>query len=116
MVVSALDCQTRERVAIKKVTPMTNQTFVQRTLREIMILARLRHENIVELRDCIVNDPADKMNEVYLVLGLMETDLHKLLKSLKTRNEKLSNTHTCSFTYQILLAVKYFHSANVLHR
>jgi len=116
MVVSAYDNVSRERVAIKKVTPLTHQTFVQRTLREIMILANLRHENIVELRDCIVNEAPPAMNEVYLVLGLMETDLHKLLKSLKTRSEKLSNTHTCFFTYQMLLAVKYFHSANVLHR
>lgn len=116
MVVSAFDTERKERVAIKKVTPLTHQTFVQRTLREIMILSRLRHENIVELRDCIVNSPLWEMNEVYLVLGLMETDLHKLLKSLKARAEKLSNTHTCFFTYQMLLAVKYFHSANVLHR
>jgi mitogen-activated protein kinase 1/3 len=116
MVVSALDTERNKRVAIKKVTPLTHQTFVQRTLREIMILSRLRHENIVELRDCIVNDLPDVMNEVYLVLGLMETDLHKLLKSLKARQEKLSNTHTCFFMYQMLLAIKYFHSANVLHR
>lgn len=116
MVVSALDTHRNERVAIKKVTPLTHQTFVQRTLREIMILSRLRHENIVELRDCLVNDLPDVMNEVYLVLGLMETDLHKLLKSLKARQEKLSNTHTCFFMYQMLLAIKYFHSANVLHR
>lgn len=42
---------------------------------------------------------------------MMECDLHKLLRS-----QKLSNDHTCYFTYQILRGLKYIHSANVLHR
>jgi mitogen-activated protein kinase 1/3 len=54
--------------------------------------------------------------QVYLVLDLMETDLHRLLKSLRSKGEKLSPTHTCFFLYQLLLAIKYVHSANVLHR
>ena len=41
----------------------------------------------------------------------MECDLHKLLRS-----QKLSDDHTCYFTYQILRGLKYIHSANVLHR
>ena len=43
--------------------------------------------------------------------SLMETDLHKLLRS-----QKLSSDHICYFLYQILRGLKYIHSANVLHR
>lgn len=46
MVVSALDTITRERVAIKKISPFEHQTFCQRTLREIKILTRFKHENV----------------------------------------------------------------------
>lgn len=43
---SALDTETRERVAIKKISPFEHQTFCQRTLREIKILTRFKHENV----------------------------------------------------------------------
>ena len=43
---SALDTVTRERVAIKKISPFEHQTFCQRTLREIKILTRFKHENV----------------------------------------------------------------------
>lgn len=47
----------------------------------------------------------------YIVQSLMETDMHKLLKT-----QRLSNDHVCYFVYQILRGLKYIHSANVLHR
>jgi hypothetical protein len=34
------------------------------------------------------------MSQLYLVLDLMETDLHRLLKSLKSRGDHLTPTHT----------------------
>ncbi len=43
---SAVDAQTSERVAIKKISPFEHQTYCQRTLREIKILTRFRHENV----------------------------------------------------------------------
>jgi mitogen-activated protein kinase 1/3 len=43
---SALDTITKERCAIKKISPFEHQTFCQRTLREIKILSRFRHENV----------------------------------------------------------------------
>lgn len=46
MVVSALDNNTNGRVAIKKISPFEHQTYCQRTLREIKILSRFRHENV----------------------------------------------------------------------
>jgi len=110
-VVSAMDCVSKERVAIKKVSPFEHQTYCQRTLREVKILTRLKHENIIDLRDILCDDRIDKLKDIYLVQTMMECDLHKLLRS-----QKLSNDHTCYFTYQILRGLKYIHSANVLHR
>jgi len=47
MVVSAYDNETKHKVAIKKISPFEHQTYCQRTLREIKILTRFRHENVI---------------------------------------------------------------------
>uniref|UniRef100_A0A668RJ43 Mitogen-activated protein kinase n=1 Tax=Oreochromis aureus TaxID=47969 RepID=A0A668RJ43_OREAU len=111
MVCSALDNLTNQRVAIKKISPFEHQTYCQRTLREIKILLRFHHENIIGINDIIRAQQLDNMRDVYIVQTLMETDLYKLLKS-----QRLSNDHVCYFLYQILRGLKYIHSANVLHR
>lgn len=129
---------TQTKVAIKKISPFEHQTYCQRTLREIKILTRFRHENvslqtnwfdyfdpktishrrrffcnqqIIDIRDILRVDSIDQMKDVYIVQALMETDLYKLLKT-----QRLSNDHICYFLYQILRGLKYIHSANVLHR
>ncbi|XP_047988842.1 mitogen-activated protein kinase 1 isoform X2 [Leguminivora glycinivorella] len=45
MVVSAFDNVKKTKVAIKKISPFEHQTYCQRTLREIKILTRFKHEN-----------------------------------------------------------------------
>ncbi|KAK0132516.1 Mitogen-activated protein kinase 3 [Merluccius polli] len=115
MVCSAMDNVTNQRVAIKKISPFEHQTYCQRTLREIKILLRFHHENIIGINDILRARRLECMRDVYpftyIVQTLMETDLYKLLKT-----QKLSNDHICYFLYQILRGLKYIHSANVLHR
>eukprot|EP00045_Choanoeca_perplexa_P002407 m.24366 g.24366 ORF g.24366 m.24366 type:complete len:359 (+) comp11500_c0_seq3:350-1426(+) len=110
-VCSALDTATQEMVAIKMISPFEHQTYCQRTLRELKILSHFRHENVIDIRDMICGDDVTNLTDVYIVQGLMETDLFKLIKV-----QKLSSDHICYFTYQILRGLKYIHSANVLHR
>lgn len=104
-----------KRVAIKKISPFEHQTYCQRTLREIKILTRFKHENvsaltatpcaslspllrqIIDIRNIIRSSSIDQMRDVYIVQCLMETDLYKLLKT-----QPLSNDHICYFLYQIL--------------
>jgi len=43
---SASDNVTHTKVAIKKISPFEHQTYCQRTLREIKILTRFKHENV----------------------------------------------------------------------
>ena len=78
---SAIDHQKETKVAIKKISPFEHQTYCQRTLREIKILTRFRHENIIDIRDILRAETADLMRDVYIVQCLMETDLYKLLKT-----------------------------------
>ncbi|XP_065176092.1 mitogen-activated protein kinase 1-like [Sycon ciliatum] len=111
MVCSATNQKTAERVAIKKISPFEHQTYCQRTLREIKILNRFSHENIINIQDLLRTKEMADMKDIYIVQTLMETDMYKLLRS-----QTLSNDHICYFLYQILRGLKYIHSANVLHR
>ncbi|KAA8492958.1 Mitogen-activated protein kinase 3 [Porphyridium purpureum] len=49
---------------------------------------------------------------IYMVTELMDTSLRRVIRS----DEQLSLAHTKFFMYQLFRALKYIHSANVLHR
>ena len=81
---SAYDNETKTKVAIKKISPFEHQTYCQRTLREIKILTRFNHENIIDIRDIMRATTMDLKIDIYIVQCLMETDLYKLLKTQVT--------------------------------
>jgi serine/threonine protein kinase len=101
-------------VAIKKIENLSEHTiFMQRTLRELIILRLMKHENIMSLKTILeVKGPVNKLNDLYLVSELMETDLNDLIKS----EQDISDEHIQFFLYQILRGLKYIHSAGILHR
>ncbi|XP_067426375.1 mitogen-activated protein kinase 1-like [Thunnus thynnus] len=62
---SALDNLTSQHVAIKKISPFEHQTYCQSTLREIKILLRFHHENIIGINDILRARHIDNMRDVY---------------------------------------------------
>lgn len=62
---SAFDHVRKTRVAIKKISPFEHQTYCQRTLREIQILLRFRHENVIGIRDILRAPTLEAMRDVY---------------------------------------------------
>ncbi|CEL61934.1 hypothetical protein RSOLAG1IB_04684 [Rhizoctonia solani AG-1 IB] len=111
-VVSAQDQISGETVAIKLVTRLFEKIQLsKRALREISLLRHFaNHENITGLIDMDVITP--DFNEIYLFMEPMEADLHQIVRS----GQALSNAHVQYFLYQILRAMKYVHSAGVIHR
>ncbi|CAE6417788.1 unnamed protein product [Rhizoctonia solani] len=135
-VVSAQDQISGETVAIKLVTRLFEKIQLsKRALREISLLRHFaNHENITGLIDMDVITP--DFNEIYLfmevgnypglaILGHAQrpflatcslwrslADLHQIVRS----GQSLSNAHVQYFLYQILRAMKYVHSAGVIHR
>ena len=97
MVVSGNDSRTGQRVAIKKLSPFEHQCFCQRTLREIKILARFKHENIINIQDIIRAHQFEHMKDVYLVQQLMECDMYKLIKHQKLSKRKV-RVHTTGYS------------------
>ncbi|CCE28226.1 Subtilisin-like proteinase Spm1 [Claviceps purpurea] len=113
IVCAAVNNQTKESVAVKKVTNVfSKKILAKRALREIKLLQHFRgHRNITCLYDMDIPRP-DVFNETYLYEELMECDLAAIIRS----GQPLTDAHFQSFIYQILSGLKYIHSANVLHR
>jgi mitogen-activated protein kinase 1/3/mitogen-activated protein kinase 6 len=114
VVCSADDLATGECVAIKRIGNAFDSALdARRTLREIRLLRRLRHENVVGLRSVFPPPmPGDAFQDVYLVYDLLDTDLHQLIRS----PQPLPREHVQFIAYQLLRALKYLHSAGVVHR
>ncbi|KAA1472372.1 Pkinase-domain-containing protein [Dentipellis sp. KUC8613] len=111
VVCSALHVPSQRKVAIKRITPFDHSMFCLRTLREIKLLRHFHHENIVSILDILQPPSIAEFKEVYLVQELMETDLHRVI-----RTQTLSDDHCQYFIYQTFRALKALHSADVLHR
>ncbi|XP_010121766.1 PREDICTED: mitogen-activated protein kinase 4 [Chlamydotis macqueenii] len=116
LVLSALDSKSCRKVAVKKIT-ISDARSMKHAFREIKIIRRLDHDNIVKVYEVLgpkgTNLRGDffKFNMVYIVQEYMETDLARLLEQ-----GKLAEEHAKLFMYQLLRGLKYIHSANVLHR
>ncbi|ERM96482.1 hypothetical protein AMTR_s00001p00258560 [Amborella trichopoda] len=113
IVCSAVNSETNEEVAIKKIgNAFDNRIDAKRTLREIKLLLHMDHENIIAIKDIIRPPDRENFNDVYIVSELMDTDLHQIIRS----KQPLTDDHCKYFLYQLLRGLKYIHSANVLHR
>jgi len=105
-----------EAVALKEMNfdLSASREKVKRTYREVKLLQHFaKHDNIVTPLDLVTNHSCrEKLESVFLVMELCNTDLHKLLKT----SQKLSPNHVKLFSYQLVRAVRALHSANVVHR
>lgn len=99
-------------VAIKKCKKIfQSKTLAKRTLREVRLLRLFSHDNIVKLKSLVPPLDVQNFSELYVVFEQMETDLAQSIRS----PQKLKEQHTQYFTYQLLQALKYLHSASVVH-
>lgn len=105
---SALDNLTQHRVAIKriKIDKNVNDEKILSTIRELRVLRGLEHESIVKFLDCKLTP-----SNVYIVQELMDTDLECILD-----NTSLELDHIRLFSFQLLRAVNFIHSAHIIHR
>jgi mitogen-activated protein kinase 15 len=86
-----------------------NSTDAQRTFREIMYLQALHgHENIIQIFNVL---KADNDRDIYIVTDFMESDLHAVIKA-----KILEDVHKQFIIYQVLKALKYMHSGELIHR
>lgn len=78
------------------------------TLREIVLLKKLKHENVVKLRD-ISMEPG----KYFLIFEMMDGDLYYLLKN---SSQPLAEDLVQSYTNQLLEGLAYCHAMGIMHR
>ncbi|XP_055846149.1 extracellular signal-regulated kinase 7 isoform X2 [Episyrphus balteatus] len=107
----ALHKKTNQTVAVKKIfDAFRDETDAQRTFREIMFLRAFRdHPCIIQLHN--VYKAANNL-DIYLSFEFMESDLHNVIK----KGNVLKDVHKRFIIYQLLNAISYIHSGNVIHR
>lgn len=112
-VAMAIHKPTKTKVAIKRMEGVfEDETDCKRILREIKLLRKMDHPFVVKLFDIIEPKNLETFDALYIVLEYAESDLKKVVKSAI----HLQILHIKTVIYNLICAVKYIHSCNVLHR
>lgn len=104
----ALNRQTGEVVAIKKMKKKYYSWEECINLREVKSLRKMNHPNIVKLKEVI------KENDMlYFVFEYMECNLYQLMKD---RGKLFSETEVRNWSFQIFQGLAYMHQHGYFHR
>ncbi|QDZ25586.1 serine/threonine protein kinase [Chloropicon primus] len=119
----ARDLKTGELVALKKIKDVfVHKNNAKNVIREVYIQRRLRHPNIVELRDLfMMPSPTGKWKMVGGKLVTDSVDLYLVLEyidggDLFHMSDQLNDSEVKHIIDQLLLAVQFLHSSGVIHR
>lgn len=82
-----------------------------RLLQEIEVCSEISHKNFLKLYN-LKSIQHDQKETLIIVSEALESDLWQVIQS----NVELIEDHRRFFIYQILLSLKYLHSANVVHK
>ncbi|XP_029464079.1 cyclin-dependent kinase 10 isoform X1 [Rhinatrema bivittatum] len=111
IVYRARDTRSSEIVALKKVRMDKEKDGIPiSSLREITLLLKLRHPNIVELKEVVVGN---HLESIFLVMGYCEQDLASLLENMQT---PFSEAQVKCIVLQLLRGLQYLHENFIVHR
>lgn len=104
--------QTGEVVAIKKV--LQDKRFKNR---ELQIMRKLNHPNIVQLKHCFYSN-GDEEDELYLnlVLEFVPETVYKIARSYKKAKQAVPKLLVQLYIYQLSRALAYIHAMGICHR
>ena len=120
LICKAVDTHTSNRVVISKRDSLYSKTYCQRDLRELQLISRfqkaLKEElpipAVVDIVCEPANQPISEGSKFYIVQEAKEGTLEIILQS-----EQLpSSDQVKILMYQLLRALKFFHSAGIIHR
>ncbi|WOK98322.1 cyclin-dependent kinase F-4 [Canna indica] len=107
----AINKQSGEVVAVKKLKRKYYSWEECLNLREVKSLRRLNHMNIIKLKEVIRED-----DMLYLVFEYMECNLYQLMKERGTRGKPFSEIEIRNWCIQIFRALAYMHQRGYFHR
>ena len=105
-----------KKVALKKIKMEdSKEGFPITALREIMIMKKCHHENILEILEIVTSkifNKNQKKQEVYLVFEYMDHDL----SGLSLAKYQFNIPQIKYIMYQLFKGVQYLHQNNIIHR
>ena len=111
IVYRARDTRTGEIVALKKMRMDREKDGIPVSgLREISILLKCDHENVVKLREIAVGR---SLESIFLVMSYCEQDLASLLDNM---SDPFSESQVKCIVIQLLRGLRYLHSCFIVHR
>ncbi|KAL0479454.1 serine/threonine-protein kinase Nek, partial [Acrasis kona] len=99
------------RIYALKTVQLKSQQEFEATVKEIHILAGLKHKHIIKYYDCFPCGGNTKLNIVMEYAG--KGTLHDLIRS---RQQLIPEAEVWKYFCHILTALNYVHSNNILHR
>jgi cyclin-dependent kinase-like len=100
--------ETGELVAIKKFKDSDDEIVQKSMLRELKVLKKLKHENIVALKECF-----RRKGKLYLVFEYVDRNL---LQVIEENSNGIDSNLLKKIIYQLCKAVSYIHANDTLHR
>ena len=111
IVYKGIDKVTKKTVAIKEISHR-NIDACHILNREVRVLRKLNHPNIIKLLECYGD-----ADTTYLIFEYIPLDLITFYrKYYKNHEQPLSDSQIAYIFYQICQAVAYMHSFNLMHR
>lgn len=109
VVIKARHKLTGQFVAIKKFKESDEDQQVRKTAkREIRLLKQLKHDNVVALLDVFRRN-----GKLYLVFEYVE---RTILEELERHPQGINPNDVKKYFYQLLKAVEFIHSQDIVHR
>ncbi|KAK3405906.1 hypothetical protein EUGRSUZ_K02126 [Eucalyptus grandis] len=107
-VYKALNKETREIVAVKKMKRKFYYWEECMNLREVKALRKLNHPNIVKLKEVVREN-----NELFFIFEYMECNLYQLMRE---RQNPFSEEEICNFVSQLVQGLAHMHKVGYFHR
>ncbi|XP_059175718.1 serine/threonine-protein kinase stk11-like isoform X2 [Physella acuta] len=83
----------------------------QNVQREIQLLKRLHHKNVIELIDVLYNDEKQKM---YIIMEYCASELQEMLESVPEKKFPIWQAH--GYFCQLIDGLEYLHSHGIIHK
>ena len=103
--------------ALKRMSMSRSENAPKKALREVGILRRLSHPNVIRLQRAFFANDDRTCTELYLVFDHGGIDLHKYLRERPAGpNRSQPEVSALNLTKQLCRGVAFLHSGSVIHR